>query len=369
MSTDSTVSSPAESELIQQVLSGENAGLRLLAASGVLPLSHEELVWVQVRLATSDDTEVAETARDSLSKVDVRLVQDYLRQDADLDVVRYFIVEQQSASLSEIAIQRRDLPVEIALEAAPRLSAELQEILLLRQDLIVDCPEILDELETNPELSTYAKRRIGEYRQHLVGPTLEAGAVEALAEPVEEEEPEELSAIAAILAEDEDTTDEEAIEFAAEIDQVLETVEAEGEYDEKTGLTEGQVRALSAPLRVRLARGASRTLRGILLKDPNPQVAVMVLKASPVTESEAEQLAANRHVCDEVLTEVSKRREWITKYNIVHNLVKNPRTPVGIAVRFISRLSVRDLGHLKRDRNVPDAVRQHANRLHRVKSR
>ncbi len=348
------------------MLSGENAGLRLLAASGVLPLSHEELIWVQVRLATGGDPEVSETARESLSRADVRLVQDYLRQEADAEVVRYFIVEQQSSSLSEIALQRRDLPVEIALEAAPRLSAELQEILLLRQDLIVDSPDILDVLETNPDLSSYAKRRIGEYRQHLVGSAPEPEEPEEIPEA---EEPEELSAIAAILAEDEETTDEELAEFAAEIDDVLENVEAEGEFDEKTGLTEGQVRALSAPLRVRLARGASRTLRAILLKDPNPQVAVMVLKASPVTESEVEQISANRHVVDDVLSEISKRREWANKYTIVHNLVKNPRTPVGIAVRFIPRLSVRDLGHLKRDRNVPDAVRQHANRLYRVKSR
>jgi hypothetical protein len=52
----------------------------------------------------------------------------------------------------------------------------------------------------------------------------------------------------------------------------------------------------------------------------------------------------------------------------MHNLVKNPRTPVPIAMRNIPRLSLRDLGQLKMDRNVSDAVRQHALRVHRAKS-
>ena len=52
---------------------------------------------------------------------------------------------------------------------------------------------------------------------------------------------------------------------------------------------------------------------------------------------------------------------------IVHALVKNPRTPVGMAARLLPRLSVRDMEQLAKDRNVANAVRSTAKRLCRMK--
>ena len=101
------------------------------------------------------------------------------------------------------------------------------------------------------------------------------------------------------------------------------------------------------PMRAKLARGASRSLRGILLRDQNPQVAMAVLSGSAVSESEIEQVSSNRYIVEEVLTAVANRREWVQKYVIMHNLVRNPRTPIGIAVRLAPRLSMRDLNLLK----------------------
>jgi hypothetical protein len=108
-------------------------------------------------------------------------------------------------------------------------------------------------------------------------------------------------------------------------------------------------------------------LRGILLKDPNPTVACSVLGASAVTESEIEQVSNSRMVCEELLTKISRQREWTRKYVIVHNLVKNPRTPVGVAMKFLSRLSVKDLGYLSKDRNVADSIRSQAKRMYMAK--
>lgn len=48
--------------------------------------------------------------------------------------------------------------------------------------------------------------------------------------------------------------------------------------------------------------------------------------------------------------------------------MQNPRTPVGISVRLVARLSVRDLKMLSKDRNVPEPVRSAAGRLYRIKS-
>ena len=88
----------------------------------------------------------------------------------------------------------------------------------------------------------------------------------------------------------------------------------------------------------------------------------------PPTESEIELIAANRSVAEEVLSMIAHNRQWNRKYNIIHALIKNPRTNVGMAVRLVSRLSIRDLRNLSRDRNVSEAVRNTAARLYRIKS-
>jgi len=87
-----------------------------------------------------------------------------------------------------------------------------------------------------------------------------------------------------------------------------------------------------------------------------------------MTEDEVEQIAARRTVVDEVLAAVSRKREWISRYNVALALVRNPRTQVGVAVRLVARISVRDLKSLRRDRNVSDAVRSQADRLYKIKS-
>lgn len=345
-------SAPRQSSLVDQILAGRNHGLMTLAAQGIVPLPREELVRVQVALAEHEDEEIAATSLDSLKALDRAFLVSHLRQDAGPDVLAYF-ARSEEAWIVETVLQRRDIAPQILQDLAPRVGADLQEILLLRQDMIVKHPELLEALSLNPNLSNFSKRKIDEYNHHLLGfrePVVEEPEPEGLAEALEE------------------LDEEEQGELTDAVEQVLQEVEAEGDLDSATGLSESQVRALASSIRAKLARGASRTLRAILIRDPNPQVATMVLRVSAITESEIEQISANRYVCEEVLTQVANRREWVAKYTVMHNLVKNARTPVGIAVKFVSRLSVRDLGLLRKDRNVPDAVRQTAIRLHRLKT-
>jgi hypothetical protein len=235
---------------------------------------------------------------------------------------------------------------------APRLSPDLQEILVHRQDAIIDLPEILLGLEKNPELSSYTKRRIWEYREHL----LQRDALP----PKKLEE---------VQAEAEALTEEEMQEAIAEVKA---KAEAEGQpegdvVDEERGLTDGQIRQLPVPMRVKLARNASKQIRSLLIRDSSSQVAVTVITGNALPDSEVEAIANNRSVCEEVLAEIPKNREWIRKYSIAKALVKNPKTRLPIAIRLIPRMSVRDLRDLAKDKNVADGVRQTALRLYQAK--
>ncbi len=332
----------SQSSLREQVRSGGNRQLQLLAAEGMLPLPPEELIALQVDLAQGEDAEVAGRARTSLQSVDVRLAKAFLEREAGEEVLGWFAEEGAHPVLLEAVLRRRDVPRRLLARLARRLPPDLQEILLLRQDAIIEEPFILEALEENPEVSGYSLRRIAEFREHLLPRQRSAPAPSAFEE-----------------------MDDAALEAA--LDEVRPLPES-GEIDtEKTKLSEGQIRMLPVPARLKLTRGAPRTLRTILLRDSNAQVAVSVIINNNLTDQEVEQTAASRAVVDEVLQMIAKKRDWVAKYHVAKALVFNPRTPLATAVRLVSRLSVRDLKELGRDRNVPDAVRSTGLRLYRIK--
>ncbi len=336
----------SRSPLVAEVLKGGNPELQLLAARGLLPLPTEEIVPLQVALARGDDAEIARQARAALEAADPRVMADFLDQHASFDELAHFGRSSQHPVIQEAVLRRRDAPPELLAELAERLSADLQEVLLVRQDAIVLHPAILESLERNPRLTPYARRRIAEYRQHLV----------PREEPVPEEQ--ELPEIPAP-----EVTDEE---LAAAIASVR-GLPQEGEVDDLTGLSESQVRQLPLPVRLRLSRGASRGLRQILVRDTNSLVALSVIANNPLSDQEVEQIARNRSVCEEVLVAIGRRREFMRKYPIVLALVGNPRTPIANALKMIPMLGLRDLRNLAKDKNISEVVRRGANRLYKIK--
>jgi hypothetical protein len=338
----------ALSPLAEQVLAGSNRQLTLLAARGMLPLPAGELVGLQVTLAGSDDAEVAAAASQALVGIEPRVLVPFLDQEAQPEALRWFAAHTANREVIEAVLRRRDVPQDVLLQLAPRLPADLQEILLLRQDRISAAPELLTALESNPQLSSYSARRISEYREHLLPgrPAATEAPVPAVEEGIVEVDDAEVAAALALAR----------------------AATAEGEIEERTGLSEGQIRLLPVPVRLKLARGAPKSLRQFLVRDNSALVALTTLQANPITDQEVEQYAKMRNIATEVLDFIGKQRQWVGKYPVVLGLVNNPRTPLALALQLVARVAVRDLRLMAKDRNLPEAVRSAALRLYRVKS-
>lgn len=339
----------SSAEFAQRVLESKDVELRRLVAAGLAPLPLPELLALQVELTADADEEIADTARGSLREADPRLVAGVVHQGAASDrVLRYLAANPPHPIVTEAILQLRAVPRDLLSELAETLDAELQELLLFRQDAIVERPEILDALAANPRLSSYSDRRIAEYREHLL--PHERHVEEAPELPLED-------------------MDEEQVErIRAEIEAAERAIEEEGEEFERTlHASEMRIRTLPVAARLRLARGATPLLRRILVHDQNPNVALAVLNFSPITEAEVERVALSRIVVDEVLTFISNSKFWSRRYNVVHSLCQNPRTPVNVGIRMLNRLSARHLLQLSRNRNVSDTMRGRALRLYRIK--
>jgi len=331
--------------LVEEVLAGRNRELQTLAAKGLAPLPPETLISLQIKLALSGDMELATLANTALRELAPTLVAQVMEDHGDEGDLTYFAQTSDHPLVLETVIRHRQSSANTLKVLAKRASPDLQEILLLRQDIIIDDPGVLEELEQNPELSTYSSRRIGEYRQHLL---FRKKIIEEL--PIDEEI--------------EEVSNEEVIEA---IDRVRKEVKAVGDKEDLTGLTEVQIRALPVKVRIKLARHAGRTMRNLLVRDKNPLVARTVMLESMLTDGELELIAGNRSVVDDVYQIIARNERWLKKYPVVVAMAKNPRVNIGVAVRLIPRLSVRDLRALRRDYNVSQQVRKTADRLYKIK--
>lgn len=344
----------SQPSLLDRILSGSNRQLQVLAAQGLVPLPPEELIPIQVALVSSPDAEIQGYAHAALQGIEITQLLEFLRFQAGDRELYYFGSQSTNQAVVETVLRRKEISRAILLALAPTLSADLQEVLVLRQDAILDEPQILVALEQNPELSNYTRRRIWEYREHLLPrdkvPPKRAEEIEAEADRVTE------------------------AEMAEAIAEVKEKVKAQGapppppeEVDEKTGLTDVEIRQLPVPMRLKLARNASRQIRLLLIRDSNAQVAVTVLTANSIPDSELEQIANSRAVPEEVLTEIQKNRDWIGKYYIAKALIKNPKTQLNNALRLLPRMSVKDLRDLAKDKNAQEGVRTMALRMYQAK--
>lgn len=123
------------------------------------------------------------------------------------------------------------------------------------------------------------------------------------------------------------------------------------------------VASLPVAERLKLALKGTREQRAQLIRDPNRIVAAAVLSSPKVNESEIEAFAKMGNVSEDVLRAIANNRTWLKQYGIVLALARNPKTPPGVSMPLLRRLTARDIKVVVRDRNVPEAVRLQARRL------
>ncbi|MBI5639353.1 MAG: hypothetical protein HZA17_02905 [Nitrospirae bacterium] len=167
---------------------------------------------------------------------------------------------------------------------------------------------------------------------------------------------------------DNDNTPEDVKNFIAgtlNVPAVRQTglVKAEVPQETRRESLTTKIQKLSVSARVQLALKGGREIRGILARDSNKEVMLSVLENGKITESEIEMIAKSRSVLEEALRRISKNREWMKTYAIVHGIVTNPKTPPGIAVTHVSDLKTKDLVVLEKNKNVAEAVRSASKKL------
>lgn len=378
---------------------------RTAAARGMLPLPQSDLLEILVFFVRDGDAELARTAQETLSSQDITQLEELAKSEELAPQVLGYFVETEGfpVNIQDAVLSNLRTPPEALIKfARATKNGELLEVLSFNQQLLISTPAIIDAIISNPYRTSEAQRRASEIKKEFfekergaeqIANELRAQGKEAAAEFVEQADfaddlPEKSDGSGLsiediiLLAEHIEIPDSEiddswlSLEYIEEIyeetdeqrqaivNKILGDLSAEDE--EVSGERISMIRRIllmKMKDRVRIASKGDREARNILIRDPNRVVSQAVINNPRITEQEIEKIASMRTVPGDVLRQIASSRNWTRNYSIMHKLAQNPRAPISNVMSILTRLQLRDLKALNKNRNVSDAVRRQAFRL------
>ncbi len=359
-----------------------------------------------------ENEEIRLTAATTIDKLDpdsfAHLAAD---QNAAPEVLGFFCVWKKTPGeiIEKIIFNRATPDLALAKLAASTRDSQILEAISVKQQSLIHTPEIIDAILSNPQRSPEAERRAREIQQEFFEKSfgvqmiaeeqrvkadakaqalketesifiegledlvrlglIEDGIAEEVYAPILKEYEEEIGGDFAAIA----THIYDEYDFESIIGQILSEESSASEISPSQMVADRkamfqQIAVMSIKERVTLAIKGTREARMILVRDPNRIVACAVLRNPRLTENEIEGISAIRTVPEDVLRQIAQNRAHTKSYTVIHNLVRNPRTPVALSMNFLNRIQTRDLRVLGSNKNVPDVIRTMASRMYLKRS-
>ena len=396
MSANTTSTNP----VVQAIVSGKApTHARLAAARGLLPLAQDDLVEVLVSLRSDEDADIAAAAEATLGEQEAGVLAGIASSHASSPAVLSYLASRPGTAreVQEAVALNPQTPDEaVAALALTASDGSVLEVIAINQQRLIRAPKIIEALLWNPARTPDAERRARETQREFfekergarqVADEMRARGMNAAAEFVEASESvgdgggvslDDLWLIAEhIEVADSDIDDswlpserfEELLDEtfeqrAANAERVLsETTAEDGDAAPERISLIRRIMLMKVKDRIKLAMKGDREARTTLIRDSNKLVAVAVLHNPRITDQEVESISAMRTVNEEVPRVIGLNRAWARSYPIIHNLVRNPRTPLMTSMNILPRIYTRDLKALSGNRNVSDAIRRQANRI------
>jgi hypothetical protein len=367
----------------------------------MLPLSNEESLEALVVLSSDENPDVRAAATATLGTLSPEtFVHLASHVGTPADVLGFLCLWPRAPrELVEAIVFNPSTPDGALAQLAARSpDSKIVEAISLKQQSLIRSPEIIDAILTNSARSAEAERRAREVREEFFekqfGVRMIADEQRAQADAARTAEATARETVSIGGIEDllrlgliEDGIDDGLITeyeeqygpFAASAPDPAEQLDIErivGEIVTEEDLITvdripvfQRVALMSVKDRVMLAIKGTREARMILIRDPNRIVAGAVLRNPKLTDTEIEHIASVKTVPEDVLRHIGQNRAWTRSYVVIHNLLRNSRTPIAISLAFLGRIQTRDLRALSQNKNIPDVIRQSSYRLYLKRSK
>lgn len=327
---------------------------RQAAAKGLVPLKGGDLVALLLQLAADPAEAISTAARASFDGLPPAVLEGALEaplHPAFLDRLADIVT---SGDHVERIVANPATHDDTIARIARTCTERVAERIAVNEQRVLGAPHIIEALYKNratrmstvDRLIELAVRNglrvdgISTFDAHV-----EAIAGQLIAEPTDEPLPSDTMFNAA-LAED---GDEEAI--------AVDKVDGSEQLKDKFKPLSMQIADMTTQEKLRLTLVGNAAARAILVRDSNKMVSFAAITSPMVTEAEATGIANSRQVGEDVLRVIGNRREWLSNYELKRALIFNPKTPIGISMRFLAHLHVADLKNIARSRGIPAALK------------
>ncbi len=114
--------------------------------------------------------------------------------------------------------------------------------------------------------------------------------------------------------------------------------------------------------RIGAALRGGRDERTAILRENAPALHGHVLRNPSLQLDEVVAIAKSRTISPQVLQQIADKREWAQRPEIALALIRNPKTPVGSAVKLLDHVTPAELRQLAKDANTRAPIQRAARR-------
>ncbi len=335
------------------------APLRMMAARSMVPMGPKDMVTVLCALSSDDDEKVQAAAKKSLAELPDKILAGAMKEPLHplvLDhLARTFLDREQ---VIDAILTNQKTPDETFEFLGDKVSDRPLSIICDNQVRLLRHKSIFKSVLNNPNI---IKSQVDRLMEFAVRTGMNLKGLDAF-----EEAKQRISGAPRDI-EEEKRIQKVIVESLPE-DMITEEEEPSGEQapeqeEAKKRSILFRLGEMTIAQKVALAQKGNKAIRSQLLKDRNKIVATAAIKNPGVNEAEVVAVAGNRAVCDDVIRIIASNREWTRNYQVKLALMNNPKTPIGIAMRFLSSIRVGDLKGMARNKNIPSALATAAKKL------
>lgn len=339
--------------------------LRMMAAKALVPFNPSDMLGALYMLTFDPEQSVRETATKTAAGLPDRILGSALRdEEVQAPVLGWFLGQLKGKDVyAEMLVLNSNTPDEAVAEVARDCSAKVVEIIGQNQLRLLRTENILRNLCANPNASPALVDNVCDFAVRSGMslpdvPQMQAARVRLFGPEV-----------AAAPPAPQGPTAEEVLQELGGADAAVGEEGAASPVDEGRRLNVTQkIMKMTISEKIKLATLGNKEARSILIRDSNKLVATAVIRSPRLTDGEVLSIAANRAMHDDVLRVIYGNREWTKNMKVKLALVKNPKIPLTVTMKFINSLRDSDVKDLMRDKNVPAAVAGYAKRLIEKKS-
>jgi hypothetical protein len=333
--------------------------IRMMGAKALVPMAPPDMLGALFMLTFDPDEGVRAAAEKSTTTLPDRILGTGLRDEGvPAPVLGYFLDRLWDKDVyAEMLILNSTTPDDSVARATTRCSLKILETISQNQLRILRCDDIIRQLVSNPNATPALVDSVCDFavRSGVVlndVPQMTAARVRLFGPEAAENPP------------DPGPTAEEVMQdFQAVASENARPLEER----ERVTLTQ-RLMKMNISQKIKLATMGNKEARSLLLRDTNKLVAVAAIRSPRITDGEVQMVANNRAAQEDVLRVIYQSREWTKKYPIKLALVKNPKTPLAVSMKFLSTLRESEIKDLARSKSIPQGIQSLAKKMMEKKS-